>query len=283
MVNIENLSFAYGRKRKLFEHLNLKLKGGHIYGLLGKNGAGKSTLLKAITGLVFPQNGSCCINGINTSLRLPAMVWDLYLVPEELYVPPVTISAYVKSTAPFYPGFSNSLFLRYLDKFEVPQDSVLTRLSFGQQKKVFIAFGLACCTSLLVMDEPTNGLDIPSKSQFRKIVASAFGEGQCIVISTHQVRDLDNLIDSIIVLHEGRIILNDNVDEIAERISFKTLSVEEQQDALYYESTVRGLEGIVPNNGEPGTKVNIELLFNAVIEENTKVLPLIGNHYERYV
>lgn len=283
MVEIADLTFFYSKKKLLFEKLNLSLKPGHIYGLLGKNGAGKSTLLKNITGLAFPKGGSCRIKGIDSSKRIPSVMEDLYFVPEELFVPPVSIKQYVKDTALFYPKFDSWLFEKYLEELEVPVNGILTKLSFGQQKKALISFGLACCTSLLIMDEPTNGLDIPSKAQFRKIVASALGEEQCIVISTHQVRDLDNLIDAILVLHNGRIILNKSLDEISERVSFRVLGEEEAAGALYYENTVKGLEGIVQNKNGWSSRVDMELLFNSVTGGNHDVLTLINKSDEQFI
>ncbi len=263
MIEITNLNFGYSRKKLLFENLNLKLKGGHIYGLLGKNGAGKSTLLKNITGLAFPLSGSCKINGVDSGKRLPSTLQDLYLVPEEIYVPAVSIKEYVKLTAPFYPKFNQQQFDSYLQEFGVPLESHLDKLSFGQQKKAMISFGIATNTSLLVMDEPTNGLDIPSKAQFRKIVASAFDEERCVIISTHQVRDLDNLIDTLVMVHDSQIIMNKSISEIELRLSFKYIS--NTKEALYYESDMRGAKGILLNSDEDESKVDIELLFNALI------------------
>lgn len=283
MVNIANLTFGYSRKQMLFENLSLKLEGGHIYGLLGKNGAGKSTLLKAIAGLVFPAGGTCEVSGMPSSKRLPQMLQDLYFVPEEIYVPPVTISEYVKSTSCFYPKFDQAAFGRYLSEFEVPENSVLTKLSFGQQKKALISFGLACCTATLIMDEPTNGLDIPSKIKFRKIVATAFSESRSIIISTHQVRDLDNLIDTVVILDDNRIVLNMSLDDISDRLVFGTIGPEDEAEALYTESTIRGMAGILHNTGGSSTRVDIELLFNAVTGKNEKVLHLINERYEQSV
>jgi len=265
MIEITNLNFGYSRKKLLFQNLNLKLSGGHIYGLLGKNGAGKSTLLKNICGLAFPLSGSCKINGEHSSKRLPSTLQELYLVPEDIYVPAVSIRNYVKHTAKFYSKFNRVQFEKYLDEFEVPVESKLTSLSYGQQKKVIIAFGIATNTKLLIMDEPTNGLDIPSKAQFRKIVASAFDEDRCIIISTHQVRDLDNLIDRLVIVHENQIVLNKSIAEIEEKLSFKYIT--NKNDALYYETGMHGAKGIVVNSDFDESKVDIELLFNAVINK----------------
>lgn len=263
MIEIANLNFGYSRKRLLFQNLNLSLKGGHIYGLLGKNGAGKSTLLKNICGLAFPLSGSCKVNGVESSKRLPSTLQDLYLVPEEIYVPAITLNDYVKLTAPFYPKFNKVQFEKYLHEFDVPVSNKLSNMSLGQQKKAILSFALATNTNLIIMDEPTNGLDIPSKAQFRKVVASAYDENRCIVISTHQVRDLDNLIDTLVVVHDNKVVMNKSLSEIEEQFWFKGVS--NPSDALYYESGLHGLKGIVTNTNGENSKVDIELLFNAII------------------
>ncbi|HEY2580455.1 MAG TPA: ABC transporter ATP-binding protein, partial [Mucilaginibacter sp.] len=165
MVEIRNLSFGYPGKSLLFKDLDLTLKAGHIYGLLGKNGAGKSTLLKNMVGLAFPASGSCLFNGVNVSKRPVSILEDIYFIAEELFVPSLTPVRFVANTAGFYPKFSQSDFYHYLKALDVDLDTPMDKQSFGQQKKAMIAFGLATNTSLLIMDEPTNGLDIPSKVQ----------------------------------------------------------------------------------------------------------------------
>jgi len=275
MIQIHNLSFGYSRRAQLFRNLNLALREGHIYGLLGKNGAGKSTLLKNIAGLVFPSSGSCQVNGYEACKRYPAMLEDLYFIPEEIHMPSITASQFVAYTAPFYPFFDETAFYRYLSEFDVPQHVVLSKMSFGQQKKAIIAFGLATNTSVVIMDEPTNGLDIPSKVQFRRIIASALTENRCIIISTHQVRDLDSLIDALVVVHEREIVLNQDLDTIAERLTFTTLPEAEAQEALYAEDTVRGKHAIMPNVMGSYSKVDMELLFNAITSGNKTITDIL--------
>lgn len=250
------------------------MQEGHIYGLLGKNGAGKSTLLKNIAGLVFPQKGICEVNGYNAAKRLPAFLQDLFFIPEEVYIPSLTTKQFVKSTAHFYPAFDEIQFNKMLTEFDVPNDSLLSKLSFGQQKKVMIAFGLSTNTSLLIMDEPTNGLDIPSKGQFRKVIASALTENRCIIISTHQVRDLDNLIDTLLVVHNKQIVLNKSLDEISERLNFGTASTA-GTDVLYAEESMRGMNSITKNTNGSYSKVDMELLFNAIINERQTITEIL--------
>jgi ABC-2 type transport system ATP-binding protein len=275
MIKISNLTFGYSRKKTLFQDLNLQMQEGHIYGLLGKNGAGKSTLLKNIAGLVFPQKGTCEVNGYNAAKRLPAFLQDLFFIPEEVYMPALTATQFVKSTGHFYPAFDEVQFGKMLSEFNVPDDSLLNKLSFGQQKKVIIAFGLSTNTSLLIMDEPTNGLDIPSKSQFRKIIASALTKTRCIIISTHQVRDLDNLIDTLLVVHKQKIVLNKNLDEISEKLKFSIVPTA-GTDALYAEESMRGMSTITRNTNGSYSKVDMELLFNAIINDNNTITEILN-------
>jgi len=277
MIQIKDLNFGYSKKAMLFRNLNLNLSKGHIYGLLGKNGAGKSTLLHNITGLTYPQSGYCFINGLNSADRSVDFLSEMYFIPEELYVPSVTAAQFVKNTAPFYPVFNEAHFYSYLEEFDVPRESVLDKLSFGQQKKVMIAFGLATNTSLLVMDEPTNGLDIPSKVQFRKIIASVLTEDRCIIISTHQVRDLDSLIDTLVVLHNHEIVVNEALDAISEKVYFTTLDSNDMQPALYQEENIRGKNVILNNADGLYSKVDMELLFNAIVSDNKPLINILNS------
>lgn len=275
MIEISNLTFGYGNKT-LFQNLNLSLKAGHIYGLLGKNGAGKSTLLKNIAGLVFPVSGICKVNGFTSKNRLPDFLQELFFVPEDIYMPAVSARQFATSTGHFYPNFDNKQFNNILAEFDVPDDKPLTQLSFGQQKKVMIAFGLSTNTSLLIMDEPTNGLDIPSKAQFRKIMAGGLTEDRCIIISTHQVRDLDNLIDSVLVLHDQKIVVNSSMDDIADKINFGVVP-SDTTGYLYAEETFSGLHAITKNTDSSYSKVDMELLFNAIINNNEQLIQILNN------
>ncbi|MEO8885495.1 MAG: ABC transporter ATP-binding protein [Mucilaginibacter sp.] len=274
MIEISNLTFGYGHKA-LFKNLTLSLKAGHIYGLLGKNGAGKSTLLKNIAGLVFPLDGTCKVNGYTSKNRLPDFLQELFFVPEDIYMPAVTPKQFAASTGHFYPKFNNAQFSNILAEFDVPDNKPLTQLSFGQQKKVIIAFGIATNTSLLIMDEPTNGLDIPSKTQFRKIMAGGLTEDRCIIISTHQVRDLDNLIDSVLILHNQQIVVNSGLDDIADKVNFSVLP-SGTIDYLYAEETFSGLHTITENTDNSYSKVDMELLFNAIISNNEPLIQILN-------
>lgn len=268
MVSIHNLGFGYSKKKPVFEGLNLELQTGNVYGLLGRNGAGKSSLLRNIAGLLTPTSGQCIVNGHTPHLRQPKFLQELFFLPEELHIPPISMREFVSVYAVFYPNFSQNQLNEYLKEFEVDSTARLTELSLGQKKKALISFALATNTPLLIMDEPTNGLDIPSKSQFRKIIASSITNERVILISTHQVRDLESLIDPIIIMDNREVLLNAGTDVIAEKLSFKTVQqVTNHEKVLYSEHSIRGFGIVIPNEDESYTKVDLELLFNAALEK----------------
>ncbi len=276
MVNIQNVTFSYSKKSKLLTDINLEFTAGRIHGLLGKNGEGKSTLLKLISGLVFAKEGKIDTLSFNPAKRLPEMQREIYFLPEELPSLTMSIKDYELVYAPFYPNFSSEQFNKYLNEFDLAdKNQKLNKLSYGQKKKVFVAFGLATNTKLLLMDEPTNGLDIPSKGQFRRMVASAVDESRCLIISTHQVHDLDSLIDSIVIMEKHEIVFNQPIEEITKKLYFCVADRNEKDpDAIYSEDTLRGLYQVCENKTGEDSKLDIELLFNAVLANTKQIVKL---------
>jgi ABC-2 type transport system ATP-binding protein len=276
MVNVQNVTFSYTKKTELLSNLSLQLEAGRIHGLLGKNGEGKSTLLKLISGLVFPKAGSIDTMGFNPVNRKPEMLREIYFLPEELPQLTLSIENYEKVYAPFYPNFNSEQFNSYLKEFDIDNKKfMLNKLSHGQKKKVFVAFGLATNTKLLLMDEPTNGLDIPSKGQFRRMVASNIDENRCLIISTHQVHDLDSLIDNIIVMEKHKIVFNQPIEAITKKLFFRVAERSEKDESVIYsEDTLRGLYQVCENKTGEESKLDIELLFNAVIINPTEISKL---------
>jgi len=268
MITIENLHFAYSRKKSLFKDLNLELHPGKIYGLLGKNGTGKSSLLKLIIGVLFPKKGSITIEKFQSSQRHPDLLSDVFFLSEDYELPAISIKSFVKANAPLYKKFDENMFYEFIDLFEVAKDSNLQKLSFGQKKKVLISFGLATNARYLLFDEPTNGLDIPSKSQFRKVLLKGFREDQIMVISTHQIRDLNQLIESVIIIENGQIIFKKDVFELEEKLVFtKSLSETPENNTIYTESVAGGYIHVGPNESGVASEVELEVLFNAVVKD----------------
>lgn len=229
-------------------------------------------MLRCIAGLLFPRQGSVEVMGFVPGKRHPAFLQSVFMVAEEFYLPDVSVEKYVKLNAPFYPNFSNEQFAEYLKEFDIPLENTLQSMSYGQKKKVLISFGLACNTDLLLMDEPTNGLDIMSKSKFRKVIAGAVNEKKCIVISTHQVKDLESLIDRITIIDDGQILFDQTTDAINRKIQFKiSFDQEEISDALYIEPSLQGNAIVCANPHEEDTKLDLELLYKAVVTNGKAV------------
>ena len=231
MLQINQISFSYNKKAgDLFSDFSLNLEAGNVYGLLGKNGAGKSTLIYLMTGLLTPKSGEVLFDGENVRRRLPKTMSDIYLVPEEFDLPRLTIKQYVSLNSPFYPRFSMEDMQRYLDIFEMggDMDLKLHALSMGQKKKVFMSFAFATNTRVLIMDEPTNGLDIPSKSQFRKLVTTGMTDDKLMLISTHQVRDISDILDHVTIIDQSRVLLNAGFADIMSKVAFRPLQEGDQ-------------------------------------------------------
>ena len=267
MFNFNQISFGYNKRTgNLFQDFSLELNAGNVYGLLGKNGAGKSTLIYLMTGLLTPQEGEVTMDGVNVRRRLPQTMSDIFLVPEEFELPRLSIKQYVSINSPFYPRFSMEDMQRYLDIFEMGSDMDLKlhSLSMGQKKKVFMAFAFATNTRALIMDEPTNGLDIPSKSQFRKLVTTSMNDDKLMLISTHQVRDISDILDHVTIIDQSRVLLNTSFADVMSKIAFRPLK-EGDQPLFVLQSPFGPLGAIRAQEGEE-TKVDLEMLFNAALQ-----------------
>ncbi len=263
MITLKELSFSYSRKKEVLDRINLEVGSGHICGLLGKNGEGKTTLLNLLSGQIFPDQGSCLVLEEIPSERNARFLQQIFLLPEEISMPEVTAIEYIKMYAPFYPTFRDDICKACVESFEINLSDRLSKMSQGQRKKVAITLALAAHTPLLLMDEPTNGLDIPSKATFRRLVASLIDDNQTVIISTHQVRDLESLIDTVLILDQRQILLNKTLNEIGEKLYFGPLLPEEK--ALYSEPTPQGTIGVTAREDKEETAVSLELLFNAAI------------------
>ncbi len=262
MIDVQNLTFKYGSNTVL-ENISLKLEDGRIYGLLGENGVGKTTLLTLLCGLKKTETGSILVDGNDPYRRLPSSLQEQYYLPDEVMPYNQTAENFAKYSGKFWPKFSMDKFLTIMSEFDNDPQKKMNKMSSGQLKKTYIAFALACNTRYLFMDEPTNGLDIPSKAQFRKAVTMYTSEDSTIVISTHQVRDLENIIDPVIILDRCDVLLNASVEKISEKLFFDYGSII-HSDALYSEQLPGGFIQVLVNTEGLESKVNTEALFNAV-------------------
>lgn len=269
MIVFEQVNFGYSKRPLLFEGLDLGLKSGKVVGLLGKNGAGKSTLMRLMAGLLCPTAGKVLFDGEMTFDRQLRFLDQLLFIPEKVSIPyHLAVKEYVGIYRDFYSGFDQGKMGQLLEDFQIEVNHRISNLSYGQQKKLQIAIGLSSGARLLLFDEPTNGLDIPSKSAFRKVVSANLGEDQLLVISTHQVKDIEHLIDQVVILDEGKIKLQADLEALEESFVFgQGASV--PANALYTESHLLGSRFIAPaEEVESGGSPDLEMLFQAVIEGN---------------
>lgn len=273
MLTIKDLTFSYDRKGKLIEVFSMHLDKGSVCGLLGKNGAGKSTLLYLICGLLHPCGGSIRFNGYAPADRDTSFLEDIYLVPEEFSLPKVGLEDYIRVNAPLYPRFDRGKMDEYLGIFGLESDMNLGKLSMGQKKKFLMSFAMACDTSLLILDEPTNGLDITAKRCFRSALARCMDDEKTILISTHQVHDVSQLLDRVMIMDRSGVLLDRSTPEISEKLAFAfTTDRQRAADALISLDVPGGyniaerVEGI-----DDETEVNLETLFELTTSDPSKV------------
>ncbi|CEN40462.1 ABC transporter ATP-binding protein [Capnocytophaga cynodegmi] len=271
MITVKNLDFSF-RKKTIFTDLNLHIERGQICGLFGKNGVGKTTFLYNIAGLLFPNRGTIQVLGFVPKERKTSFLQEIFVIPDEVYLPDTSVEKYQQRLSCFYPKFSLEQFHRFLEGFEIQKNAKLHQLSYGQRKKVLVALALATNTSVVLMDEPTNGLDIMGKTQFRKIMAEIMGDERSFVISTHQAKDLESLIDRVIVLDEKNVLFNESMEQISRRLAFKIASEKsEMEKAFYAEENFFGNILVLPNEDDIENRVDLELLYKAVISNPKKI------------
>jgi ABC-2 type transport system ATP-binding protein len=270
MIDIKNFSFSY-TKTQVFDNINLQFQKGAIYGLLGENGVGKTTLLKAISGLLKPTAGSCTVDEQVSFDRQPEFLQNIFLLPDEVPLPDsATPEKFFNDLAPFYPKQSGEMLQHLAGELKVDISRKFKEMSFGQQKKSLLACAMALNTDYLLLDEPTNGLDIPSKADFRRILSERVGEEQTIIISTHQVKDVENMIDPIIIISNNSVLLDASVEKITEKFYFE-YGGQQRPDALYSEMMPGGFLNVLVNNGMGESQLNIEGLFNAVLRNSAMI------------
>ena len=262
MIKINQLGFSYGAFPVL-KNISLEISEGNIYGLLGENGVGKTTLLTLLCGLKKPKEGTITVDGHNPFDREPSLLQSQFYLPDEVSPVHARALSFAREHGVFWPNFNLERFETILREFEVDPSQWMDAMSAGQLKKTWISFALACGAKYYYLDEPTNGLDIPSKAQFRGAVTRYTSEDSTLVISTHQVRDLENIIDPIIILDNRAVLVNASLEEITGKLYFD-YGTTIHPDALYLEQTPGGCIQVYPNTTGEESKVNVEAFFNTV-------------------
>lgn len=274
IIQVSGLGFHYGRNR-VFENFELMLDQPGIYGLFGRNGSGKSTLLKILAGLLFPHAGTVSVLGHRPATRSPDFLEQIYIVPEEFHLPDITLAALQVTHAPFYPRFSASDFQRYISTFDIPQDQSFASMSLGQKKKSVIAFALATHTPVLLMDEPTNGLDILSRSQFKAIMGGSEHKQRIVLISTHQAHDLETLMSHVLFADAGQLALSASMHTLQHAL---LMGVQEKPEnrSIYQEPLGQQWAYVSHNQQFETSAVHLELLYKALSLNKAGVLKAIS-------
>ncbi len=280
MIKVTQLQFEYGRKR-VYDDFSLTLPQPGVYGLFGRNGSGKSTLLKMLSGLLFPHGGDVEVLGFRPAARLPTFLEQVYVVPEEFHLPNIRLEVLLKTHAPFYPRFSSADFQSYVDIFEVPHDKGFASMSLGQKKKAVIAFALATHTPVLLMDEPTNGLDIVGRAQFKTIMGRKEHADRIVIISTHQAHDLESLMNHVLFVDAGKLALSASMDTLQRALH---LGVADNQadiaDSIYHEAIGHQWAYVAANKGDAPGAVNLELLYKALSMNKQAILDAVAVHQD---
>lgn len=275
MIEIKDLAFSYG-KTPILKSITTTLEEGRIYGLLGENGVGKTTLLTLLCGLKKVCSGSITTDGENPFDRTPTLLQNQFYLPDEVLPVSMKAECFAKERGAFWPDYDHSKFLEIMKEFENDPAKKMNQMSAGQLKKTYISLALACGCKYIFMDEPTNGLDIPSKTQFRSAIMKYTSDDSTIVISTHQVRDLENIIDPIIILDRQDVLLNASVEEITSKLYFD-YGTQLHPESLYSEQLPGGFIQVYPNATGEDSKINVEALFNAVHKNKELIKGMFSN------
>lgn len=275
MIEIKDLAFSYG-KTPVLKSITTTLEEGRIYGLLGENGVGKTTLLTLLCGRKKVCSGSITTDGENPFDRTPTLLQNQFYLPDEVLPVSMKAECFAKERGAFWPDYDHSKFLEIMKEFENDPAKKMNQMSAGQLKKTYISLALACGCKYIFMDEPTNGLDIPSKTQFRSAIMKYTSDDSTIVISTHQVRDLENIIDPIIILDRQDVLLNATVEEITSKLYFD-YGTQLHPESLYSEQLPGGFIQVYPNTTGEDSKINVEALFNAVHKNKELIKGMFSN------
>jgi ABC-2 type transport system ATP-binding protein len=223
-------------------------------------------LLHLLNGFLFPKEGIIDVEGQHPRHRAVSFLERVAYVPVEVELPAIRVSAYEQRLAGFYPKFDQNLWKKALDMFQIDPKTKIDALSFGQKKKVAISFALATQSDILLLDEPTDGLDIPSKDSFRRLLSTHVNENRIVVITTHHVHDIATLLDHVVILQDTRLAANVSVATLTERMySFTTTQLPPADELLYSERVPGGYHCLVRQRDGGEGPLDLELLFKAFL------------------
>ncbi|WP_024653464.1 ATP-binding cassette domain-containing protein [Borrelia persica] len=267
-VGFRDVSFSY-YKTNVYSNLNLSFEKSQNYLILGKNGVGKTTLLRLLSGLLNPSSGEVVFNSLKNFPRNPLNLVNLFFVPEEFSLPDISLNDYCRSLSKFYPNFNEKNFKEYLSKFELDVNLRFSSSSYGQKKKSIIAFAIATGVSVLIFDEPTNGLDIESKNVFRDILNDL--KDRMVFVTGHNVRDLSDVVEHLIIVGNNSVLFSNSISCIKNNYKIKIVEELDGRE-LYYAKVKGGFKSLYFENGTFSNNFDIEFFFLYIINEGLKDL-----------
>ena len=211
LLECRGLFKRYGKFTAL-QNVNLTLERGKIIGLLGPNGSGKTTLIKLINGLLTPTLGELTINGLKPCPETKAVI--AYL-PDKDYLPDyMKVSELVDYFADFYNNFDKERAFKMLEHLQIEPSQRFKTLSKGTKEKVQLILTMSRRADLYVLDEPIGGVDPAARDYILNTIISNYEENSTVLISTHLIADIENILDDVIFIQNGQIVLHDTVDNI---------------------------------------------------------------------
>ena len=214
-IEIKNLTKSYGKHRGVID-VDLNVKEGEWFGFIGPNGAGKSTTIRTLLGLIKPTKGECSVNGMDSWKMREIIMEDVgYLPSEAIFYPEMTVKDTLDYALSFFKGKDNKKQKELCERFQLDQKRKIGELSYGNRKKVGIVVSLQHSPYILILDEPTGGLDPLMQREFFNIMEEEHGKGKTIFMSSHILSEIEHHAETAAFIRDGRIILRKEVAEIA--------------------------------------------------------------------
>lgn len=216
-IQIKNLNKRFGKK-EVIKNLNLTIEPGKIYGLLGRNGAGKSTLINLISKMLVPTSGTINIDNWDSQSKFSKQGLIYVQSDIELIDKSNKVKKVVKDCSLLNPYFNIETCKHYLNMFEINVNNAYGKLSTGQKSLFKICLALSMDVKYLILDEPILGLDAYNRDLFYKELLNYYEQTQTtIIISTHIIEEINNIIENVIILKQGKILVNENVQDLIEK------------------------------------------------------------------
>jgi len=275
LLTIKNLSKSFGRK-SILKNFDLTLERGKVYGLLGKNGAGKTTLIRMIMGIIPPDNGQVIYKGQTLKFGDAAYKREIGFIPEDsIFFSWMTIKELLKFNSSFYPKWNRTKAEEYLDRLSLDNKVKIKYLSRGMKLKVGLIVALAAEPEFLVLDDPTSGLDVPTRQDFmRDIIREILEGGTTILFSSHLVHELEGIIDKLGILHNGHLVIEDEYTRVKDATK-KVLLVIERPNP---DTNKIGIDGVLSQKIENN---RLEIVVYPWDErKHKKLLSLNATHME---